>query len=43
LPDMKVLRTLFTPDIQALPSVLVSQAPLSDYDELLALFVGEAA
>ena len=43
LPDMKVLRTLFTPDIQALPSVLVSQAPLSDYDELLALFGGEAA
>ncbi len=43
LPDMKVLREVFTPDIQALPNVVVTMTPLSAYDELAAVFVGEAA
>ena len=43
LPDMKALRELFTPDIQALPDVVVTMTPLSAYDELAAVFVGEAA
>ena len=42
LPDMKVLREVFTPDIQALPNV-VTYTPLSAYDELAAVFVGQAA
>lgn len=41
LPDMKVLRALFMPDIAALPEITVSYAPLSLYDELAT--VGVAA
>jgi hypothetical protein len=43
LPDMKVLRALFMPDIAALPEITVSYAPLSLYDELATVFMGEAA
>jgi hypothetical protein len=43
LPDMKVLRGVFTPDPQTLPTVIVTYAPLSAYDELAAVCIGEAA
>jgi hypothetical protein len=43
LPDMKVLRSVFTPDPQTLPTVIVTYAPLSAYDELAAVCIGEAA
>jgi transposase InsO family protein len=43
LPDMQILRGVFTPDIQALPNVIVSFVPLSAYDELATVSLGEAA
>ena len=43
LPDMKILREVFTPDIQALPNVAVTYTALSAYDELAAVFGGQAA
>jgi hypothetical protein len=43
LPDMQILRGVFTPDIQALPNVIVTFAPLSAYDELATVSPGEAA
>lgn len=43
LPDMKVLRGVFVPDPQTLPTVIVTYAPLSAYDELAAMCMGEAA
>jgi transposase InsO family protein len=43
LPDMKILRALFTPDIAALPEITVSHTPLSLYDELATVFTGAAA
>jgi hypothetical protein len=43
LPDMKILRALFMPDIAALPEITVSYAPLSLYDELATVFTGVAA
>jgi len=43
LPDMKALRALFAPDAATLPDIVVHYAPLSDYDELATVRVGEAA
>jgi hypothetical protein len=43
LPDMKILRALFTPDIAALPEIVISHTPLSLYDELATVFTGAAA
>uniref|UniRef100_B0T9Y2 Putative transposase n=1 Tax=Caulobacter sp. (strain K31) TaxID=366602 RepID=B0T9Y2_CAUSK len=43
LPDMKVLRALFMPDIAALPEIIVSYTSLSLYDELATVFTGVAA
>jgi hypothetical protein len=43
LPDMNTLRTLFTPDMEALPKIVVTYTPLSLYDELATVFTGVAA
>ena len=43
LPDMSVLRGVFTPDAAALPAIVVTYMPLSAYDELATIVVGEAA
>lgn len=43
LPDMRILRGVFTPDAQALPNVVVTYMPLSAYDELAAVFIADAA
>jgi hypothetical protein len=43
LPDMTVLRRVFTPDAGALPAIVITYMPLSAYDELATIFVGEAA
>jgi hypothetical protein len=43
LPDMAVLRRVFTPDAAALPAIVITYMPLSAYDELATIFVGEAA
>ena len=43
LPDMNILRALFTPNIDALPEIVVSYTPLSLYDELATGFTGAAA
>jgi hypothetical protein len=42
LPDMAVLRRVFTPDAAALPAIAITYMPLSAYDELATIFVGEA-
>ena len=42
LPDMKILRQVFTPDPQALPKIVVINPPLSAYDAL-ASCIGHAA
>jgi hypothetical protein len=43
LPDIKMLRVLFKPDGQAVPDVVIKLTPLSDYDELGTVVIGEAA
>jgi hypothetical protein len=43
LPDINILRALFTPNIDALPEIVVSYTPLSLYDELATVFSGAAA
>jgi len=43
LPDIKALSLLFTRDGQAVPDVVVSLTPLSAYDELGTVVMGEAA
>jgi hypothetical protein len=43
LPDIKALRALFKPDDRAVPDIVVTLAPLSDYDELGTIVTGEAA
>jgi hypothetical protein len=43
LPDISILRALFTPDIEGLPEIVVSYTPLSLYDELATVFSGAAA
>jgi hypothetical protein len=43
LPDMGVLRAVFTPDAAALPAIVVTYMPLSAYDELATVSMGEAA
>jgi hypothetical protein len=43
LPDMGVLRAVFTPDAAALPAIVVTYMPLTAYDELATVSMGEAA
>jgi len=43
LPDLKAMQTLFKPNGQAAPDVVVHLTPLSDYDELGTVVMGEAA
>jgi len=43
LPDIKALHALFKPDARAVPDVVVTLTPLSDYDELGTVSMGEAA
>ena len=43
LPDMRILRAVFTPDAEALPTIVITYMPLSAYDELATISVGEAA
>jgi len=43
LPDMALLRAVFTPDSAALPVVIVADTPLSLYDELASVFTAVAA
>jgi len=43
LPNMNILRAVFTPDIEALPEIVVSHIPLSLYDELATVFTAVAA
>lgn len=43
LPDLKALQELFKPDGRGVPDVVVKLAPLSDYDELGTVVMGEAA
>jgi hypothetical protein len=43
LPDITVLRRVFTPDAAALPAIVVTYMPLSAYDELATISIGEAA
>jgi hypothetical protein len=43
LPDMQILRAVFIPDTQALPNVVVTYTPLSAYDELATVCIGQAA
>lgn len=43
LPDMAALRERFSPDLAALPGVVVRLAPLSDYEALLGYPVEAAA
>ncbi len=43
LPDMNILRALFTPDIEALPEIIIPDTPLSLYDELASVLTGAAA
>ena len=43
LPDMAVLRRVFSPDAAALPAIVVIYMPLSAYDELATIVMGEAA
>ncbi len=43
LPDVEILRTLFKPDGQGVPIVVVNLTPLSAYDELGTVVTGDAA
>jgi len=43
LPDLKVLRERFTPDLASLPEVRVRLTPLSAYEALNDAYIGEAA
>jgi transposase InsO family protein len=43
VPDLKALRTRFTPDLASLPEVTVQLTPLSLYEALNDAYVGEAA
>jgi len=43
LPDLKALRTRFTPDLASLPEVTVHLTPLSLYEALNDAHIGEAA
>jgi len=40
---MRILRAVFTPDAEALPTIVITYMPLSAYDELATISVGEAA
>ena len=43
LPDIAELRARFAPDAAAMPGVVVTQPPLSAYDELATVHQGDAA
>jgi transposase InsO family protein len=43
LPDLKVLRERFAPDLESLPEVLVHLTPLTVYEALNDSYIGEAA
>jgi len=43
MPDLKALRTRFTPDLASLPEVTVHLTPLSLYEALNDAHIGEAA
>jgi transposase InsO family protein len=43
LPDLKSLRTLFSPDAGAVPDIVVSHVPLSAYEELARVHQGDVA
>jgi transposase InsO family protein len=43
LPDLPTLRTFFLPDAQAMPEVRVALTPLTAYDELGTVHLGEVA
>jgi hypothetical protein len=43
LPDLKMLTAYFAPDSSRVPDVTVHLAPLSDYDDLINLRLGDAA
>jgi len=43
LPDLKALTARFAPAVTAIPRITVRLAPLSIYDELIALRQGDAA
>src|SRR5215217_8672861 len=43
LPDLKSLRALFSPDVDAVPAIVVSYAPLSAYEDLARVDQGVVA
>ena len=43
LPDLKVLRARFAPDLASLPEVTVHLTPLTAYEALNDSYIGEAA
>jgi len=43
LPDLKVLRERFAPDLASLPEVSVQLTPLHLYEALNDAYIGEAA
>jgi hypothetical protein len=43
LPDLKVLREHFAPDLASLPQVSVHLTPLTVYEALNYSYIGEAA
>src|SRR5260370_34920086 len=43
LPDMRILRAVFTPHAGALPTSVVTYMPLSPNDQLATVSVGQAA
>jgi hypothetical protein len=43
LPDLAALKARFAPDVASLPKVTVLFSPLSAYDELGAIHLGDAA
>jgi transposase InsO family protein len=43
LPDLPTLRAFFLPDAQAMPEVKVALTPLTAYDELATVHLGEVA
>lgn len=43
LPDLPTLRAFFLPDAQAMPEVRVALTPLTAYDELATVHLGEVA
>ena len=40
---MRILRAVFTPDAEALPTIVITYMPLRTYDEVATISVGKAA